>query len=390
MFELANPALTRQLRTMTTSEQSSAIPSLATLTKEIKQLPPSANLSQYLYERLRTALTAAQRPHAQPFYSVRTLAAACGLHPSTVTDLYARLEADGLLVRVRGAGTVVAPQRGHSFHGHQVIAVPLWIPGFIHIADWRLFFLVLQDEFSRHGAVADFIFYRQGEEVEPAFVRRLKAHRPDLVFWHEPHPQSDKQALLRLTDAGLRVIVTRDKPHLPSFPGYWIDRQPALRRGLEEWRAAGIRRVILPTSPASRPDSQVMDALRAFPFSVTPMLWRGTSAQDFLRTLVVERGGVIWMDALFFSGLQQAAPTAMTELCRQTRVWLARSRQLLPTIPPDVQVDVLEFDYRATARRVARDIASGAFWDTSTPATIEYKWRSRVSCADVITARDLV
>ncbi|MCS7049096.1 MAG: hypothetical protein NZ483_07365 [Verrucomicrobiae bacterium] len=375
---------------MTKSEKTSALPSLATLAAEIKRLPSSANYSQYLYERLRVALEQVQGPQPQPFYSVRTLATACRLHPSTVTDLYARLEADGLLVRVRGAGTVVAPQRHRGTHAHQVIAVPLWIPGFIHIPDWRLFFLVLQDEFSRHGAVADFIFYRQGEEVEPAFIRRIKAHRPDLVFWHEPHPQSDKQALLRLSDAGLRVLATRDKPLLPSFPGYWIDRQPALRRGLEEWRAAGIRRVILPMAPETRPDQQVMEALRMFPFSVTPMVWRGDNPENFLRTLEVEHGGVIWMDALFYSGLQQSAPKAMTELCRRTRVWLARSRQLPPSTPPDVRVDVLEFDYRATARRVARDIASGAVWSASTPGLIEYKWRGRVSSADVVTARDLV
>jgi hypothetical protein len=284
---------------------------------------------------------------------------------------------------------MVAPRRRHS-SAHQVIAVPLWIPGFIHIPDWRLFFLVLQDEFSRHGAVADFIFYRQGEEVEPGFVRRVKAHRPDLVFWHEPHPLADKQALLRLSDAGLTVIATRDKPLLPSLPGYWMDRQPALRRGLEAWLAAGLRRVILPGADTSRPDGQVLEALRAFPFTVTMPVWRGDHADDFLRTLVVERAGVIWVDTMFYSGLQQAAPAAMNELCRQSRVWLMRSRQLSAATPPDVRVDALEFDCRAVARRVARDIASGAVLKAATPAVIEYAWRSRVSRADVVTPRDLV
>lgn len=342
-------------------------------------MPPTANHSRYLFERLHAALIATQGAQARPFYSVRALATACGLHPSTVTDLYARLEAEGLLVRVAGGA-----------HAHQVIAVPLWVPGFLYIPDWRLFFHVLQDEFSRHGAVADFIFYRQGEEVEPGFVRRVKAHRPDLVFWHEPHPQSDRQALLRLSDAGLRVIITRDKPLLPSFPGYWIDRQPAMRHGLDEWRQAGIRRVILPLSATGRPDAQLVEVLRAYPFAVTPMVWRGDQAVDFLRTLVVERGGVIWCDALFFGGLQQAAPNAMAELCRQTRVWLARSRQLLPSTPPDVRVDVLEFDYRAIARRVARDIASGAVWSAPKPEIIEYRWRSRVTSTDVIALHDQI
>lgn len=374
---------------MSTRKSAGEIPSLATLAEEIKQLPATANHSLHLYERLRATLTAAQGEQAQPFYSVRALATACGLHPSTVTDLYGRLEADGLLVRVRGSRTMVAPRRRHSA-SHQVIAVPLWIPGFIYISDWRLFFIVLQDEFSRHGAVADFIFYRQGEEVDAGFVRRVKSHRPDLVFWHEPHPLADKQALLQLADAGLPVIATRDKPLLPALPGYWIDRQPALRRGMEEWLAAGIRRIILPTNANTRPDAQVTETLRAFPFTVTMPVWRGGKTEDFLRTLVVERAGVIWMDALFYSGLQQSAPAAMTELCRQCPVWLLRSRQLPPGTPPDVRVDVLEFDSRAVARRVARDIASGALLKAGSPAIIEYKWRPRISIADVAPPRDSI
>jgi hypothetical protein len=63
-----------------------------------------------------------------------------------------------------------------------------------------------------------------------------------------------------------------------------------------------------------------------------------------------------------------------------------RSRQ----IPPDVRVDVLEFDSRNIARRIARDIASGTALKTATPAVIEYAWRSRVSWADVTTGRDLI
>ncbi len=374
---------------MTTSALSVPIPSLPSLAAEIKRLPATANHSQHLYDRLRAALTAAQGAQAQPFYSVRALATACGLHPSTVTDLYGRLEADGLLVRVRGSRTMVAPRRRHSA-GHQVIAVPLWIPGFIHIPDWRLFFLVLQDEFSRHGAVADFIFYRQGEEVDAGFVRRIKAHRPDLVFWHEPHPLADKQALLRLADAGLPVIATRDRPLLPALPGYWIDREPALEKGLRDWLAAGIRRVALPTSSATRPDSQVTDALRQFPFTVTMPVWRGQVAADYLETLIVERGGVIWSDMLLFNGLRQAVPAAMERLCRQMRVWLTRSRQLPESTPPDIRVDVLEFDSRGVARRVARDIASGAVLKASGPSVIEYTWRARVGIADLLTARDLI
>jgi GntR family transcriptional regulator len=43
--------------------------------------------------------------------SVRQVAAALGINPMTVSKAWSRLEADGVLVRDRGRGMVVAPQR---------------------------------------------------------------------------------------------------------------------------------------------------------------------------------------------------------------------------------------------------------------------------------------
>lgn len=141
----------------------------------------------------------------------------------------------------------------------------------------------------------------------------------------------------------------------------------------------------MPTPVTGHADAQVLEALRAFPFTVPTPIFRGGKEEDFLRTLVVERTGVIWCDALFYTGLQQAAPAAMTDLCRQTRVWLMRSRQLPPATPP-----ALGFDSRGVARRVARDIASGALLKAPTPPIIDSTWRSRVNRADGVTPWDSV
>lgn len=43
--------------------------------------------------------------------SVRQVAAALGINPMTVSKAWSRLEADGVLVRDRGRGMVVAPRR---------------------------------------------------------------------------------------------------------------------------------------------------------------------------------------------------------------------------------------------------------------------------------------
>lgn len=109
-----------------------------------------------------------------------------------------------------------------------------------------------------------------------------------------------------------------------------------------------------------RADGQVLEALRAFPFTVPTPIFRGGNAEDFLRTLVVERGGVLWMDMLFYNGLPPATPPA------------------------------LGFDSRGVARRVARDIASGALLKAPTPPIIDSTWRSRVNRADGVTPWDSV
>lgn len=113
-----------------------------------------------------------------------------------------------------------------------MIAVPLSIPEFIHIADSWLFLSAFQYEFSPQGAVADLL---EGCEVEPTFVHQLKAHRPDSVIYYEPHPQPDKQPFLQLADS----------------------------------------------------------ASRAFPFSVPEIPWRGIGHEILLASLWAQRGGVI-------------------------------------------------------------------------------------------------
>jgi hypothetical protein len=362
-----------------------SLPSLESLAAEAQQWQPQDNFSERLAILLRRTVQRARGKQPLAFYSVRQLARAFQLHHSTVATVYARLEADGLLVRVRGTHTIIPPRQRTSAK-HLVVGAPIWLPGLTHLPDWQLFFVELQDELSRQGAVADVIFYRQGEEVRPEFIRRVKAHRPDVLFWLEPHPVDDKQVVHWLADTGLALFTVRDRPVMFRGGGYWTDRRRAYETGLREWAAAGIRRVLLPRSLASEPgmsDPHLDEALRGFEFTVSRPAQGRMSADDFLLSLARPDSGVIWLDAFTHLWWSRSAAAAIHQLYRSTRVMLMRSRNLGPETPADARVDALHLDYRALARRVARDLVCNPGPPPRTPPIIEWEWRSRVNTADI-------
>ena len=363
-----------------------SLPPLTKLAAAAQRLQPKDNFSQHLYELLRQTVLRARRADSHPFYSVREVARAFQLHHSTVADVYARLEKEGLLVRVRGTKTLIAPQPRRA-KSQQVVGIPVWLPGLRWLPEWRLFFVYFQEELSRHGAVADFIFFRQGQEVEPAFAARVKAHRPDVVFWLEPHPTSDRQAMYQLTDAGLPLVTVRDRPAAVPGYGYWTEKRAAYEQGLREWQAAGIRSIQIVSHDRSLNapvDLHLQEALATVRIHCSFPVLGQQSPEKFLRSLARKNSGVIWEESLVHFGLCCRAPEAMTELYRATRVMLTRSRMLPVELPADVRVDALHLDCRALAERIARDIASGDVFERREPELIHVEWRSRLKAATAL------
>ncbi len=365
----------------------SALPDLSTLTVAARTWRATDNHSQQLQKVLHRTAIRWRGAKSRPFYSVREIARAFQLHHSTVAAVYAALEREGLLVRVRGTQTLITPRprRGAK---QQVVGIPVWLPGFRWLPEWRLFYFYFQEELSRHGAVADFIFYRQGQEVQPEFVRRVKAHRPDLLFWFEPHPADDRDAMLRFMDAGLPVVTVCDRPARLPGHGYWTERRPAIEQGLREWQAAGIESVVVVTGSHKNRHGSDLHLREALTASKLPFEYRALDSRQpekSLRSLARSGGGVIWEEGLTHLGCCTRAPEAMKALYRATRVMLMRSRMLWVDTPADIRVDALHLDCQSLAERVAQDIAGGDIFRQREPAIIPWRWRSRIRAADVLT-----
>lgn len=147
-----------------------------------------ADLLRPLAQGLRAA-----RPTV--FYPLRETAEFFRVSIPTAAAAYGRLETEGLLMSRRGAMTMVPSRLSASRRAVRgVVGVPVWTPGFVQFRDWRIFVTGLDEAVRRHGFVADLIFYRQGEEVQPDFVDRVLKHQPDVLVWFDPVAAAIRQA----------------------------------------------------------------------------------------------------------------------------------------------------------------------------------------------------
>lgn len=72
-----------------------------------------------LIDQLRRLIASGQLMPGDALPSVRELAQALAVNPMTVSKSYAMLETEGVLVRSRGVGMLVAPQTARSHHPGQ-------------------------------------------------------------------------------------------------------------------------------------------------------------------------------------------------------------------------------------------------------------------------------
>jgi len=119
----------------------------------------------------------------------------------------------------------------------------------------------LEVELSSHHLAPVPVFYRQSEELTPAFVNRVLKHNPSHVLWHCPIP-GYTSLLLSLRDHSLQLVGLLDQPM--SFPGtvFRMNWEAALQRGLNHWvKHRGIREIIVPRGRMSTTQSHCLERI---------------------------------------------------------------------------------------------------------------------------------
>ncbi len=337
-----------------------------------------ADLLRPLARRFRTS-----RPRL--FYPLREIASFFHVSIPTAADAYRRMEEAGLLTSRRGGMTLLPARASATCRAVRgVVGVPVWTPGFVGFRDWRIFVAGLDEAVRKHGFVADLIFYRQGEELEPAFTDRVLKHRPDVLVWFRPS-DGDWATLQRIEDAGVRLVAVSAARAQAPARRYDLDRTAGLREGLREWRADGIKTVILPQLHAKTPETagiiERMDGLRPAVRSFSPR----QSVAEILAALEPTPGSAVFFDHdVLFSVLCQRAPGELARLFRRHRVAVTQMIDLGWEPLADARVDTLIPDLAGLAKRIADDIALERHRQAGT-VTLATEWRSRVPAADLAT-----
>ena len=266
------------------------------------------------------------------------------------------------------------------FRSRGIVAVPIWLPGFLMFSDWREFFIELEQQLRRHNFVANLIFFRQGEDESPDFAQRVLGHEPESMVRLAPIPT---MAFQMICEAGVRPVVLGNMPG-QLLPGqrYFLSWNRGLQQCLAAWKKAGIRTVTIPRADPA-------------PFTSATHAGERLIREAGLDCRIARPGGADWAnyldklgrfdgEAVMFdediwqSRLCAQAPRAVAGLIRRVPVMVLRHLNVAAPDLAGAHVDWLGHDMRAIARRVAHDLDTGAAFSPGTPTVFEAEWNPHV------------
>ncbi|MBI4472903.1 MAG: GntR family transcriptional regulator, partial [Acidobacteria bacterium] len=219
---------------------SRSLPTLASLHPSFHRFDPRANQSAALLVLLRQTGETVRRERTVPFYPMRAVADFFGVSLGIVARAYERLEAEGLLMLVRGSQTWLQGRKSQPLHAVRgVVGLPVYLPAFLASQDWRALLVALETELRRLHFVADYIFYRAEQEPKPELAERILEHQLDAVIWYVPPPWVH-MTLQRLSDAGVRLVLISDGRSQFRHPHYFVEIEHALGDAMRQWRQEGI------------------------------------------------------------------------------------------------------------------------------------------------------
>jgi hypothetical protein len=337
---------------------------------------------EQIADLLRPLASGAQGDQPVPFHGLREVCAHFGVSLCTAGLVYRRLEREGLLARLRGAGTVVPARSGARRPPPRVrgvVAIVNWLPGFLCIGDQRLFVMHLEEQFWRRGFVCEILFYHEEEKRSPAFAQRILAHRPDYVVWLVPNAV-DETTMATLADAGVRVVTVTDQPVRTPMPQYVLDWRAGYAEAMHAWHRTGMQRVTVPSRLPREPaeSGSVSDAARDQGMKVTFTMPGRLRMDDYVSRLARQSGGVVFDFDMWQTRLCVQAPEAFVRLLARRRVL---SRCLLPLssqVLGDAHIDMLDMPWPQIVRRIVDDVNTGALLRLTCDQVFQPVYRPRV------------
>jgi DNA-binding transcriptional ArsR family regulator len=329
-----------------------------------RSLAATQHKSDALTEILRHVAVKTQQEQPRTFYSVREIALQFGVPVSTVSRVYRRLEEEGLLSTVRGSKTMLQGLHfDRQLSVRAFIGLPASLSSFLTIQDYRMFFIRIRRELRLRGFATAMLFHEGGEEERPAFSARLKAYQVDTVLWFEP-PKSARESVLRLLDAGVRIIGVTETSCAFLKCRYRLSRSAAVKQLLDAWKTEhAIENVTLvessdfPPSPSEETLRRVLDDLK-LPRQASKFATQ--SFERFLRNLMkanTARTGIIFPSSRLASMFCFRAPDTVSRLLAARHVAFTDGPVNMPFARvPSVRVDLITHDWKALVQTIVDDL----------------------------------
>jgi hypothetical protein len=326
-----------------------------------------------------------QSEQPKRFYSMREVCAFFGVALRTAGIVYRRMESEGLLVRMRGTGTVVPARTGNARNRTPVrgmVALLNWLPGFLQIADQRFFVMRLEESLWAQGYATAVVFYHEEEKRQPAFAERILAHRPDFAIWLVPG-MADIPTMGALADVGVRVIAIANRSIQMSTPVYAISWRRGVETALRAWKQEGVHRVIIPAeSRRHSPFATALeDILHNMDMTFSHALVGDEAMPDYVDRIAAQPVGVVFDYDIWHARVCTQAPRAFARLLAKRRVLNCWSLPIQAGVLGDIRTDAVLLPWDRIVDRIVEDLKTGAIFRQTADRVFHAEWTPRVTAA---------
>ncbi len=326
------------------------------------------------------------------FHTVRETAVYFGVSLWTVGAVYRRLEREGTIVRIRGSRTIIPARRGVAPQGRVrgVIAIMVWLPGFLHVPDVRQAVMLAEERLRRSQFVADIVFYHEEDKTDPALAARVIAHEPDCVLWFTPKGD-DRSVIETISDAGIRVVCIIDRPVKTRAPQYAISWRRGLRKVLKAWHDDGVRRVVVPVG--IRRETTCTHVLEeeatAAGLTVEDYHWKGGDMESYVSELAaLHDAGLVLDDDLWDGRLCTLLPRQAVRLLSRRHVLTPRTMPIDQSLSRSAKTEALIMPWPVIIDRIVTDLASGILYGDFKKVVFEADWRPNIPIREIARLND--
>src|SRR3954469_25249875 len=217
-----------------------------------RALEKAHHKTEALTNILRNVAVKNQQEQPRAFHSVRAVAAHFRVPVSTVQRAYRHLEQEGLLSRVRGSKTLLQGLKfDRQLKVRAFVGFPASLSAFVTLQDYRTFLIRIRRELRLRGFAAATAFFEPGEGRSGALTKRFQAYEVDTLIWFQPGDEA-RDAAPHFADMGIRLLGVANDTYCHVPCRYQVDREPAIRRLLDHWKAQKLDRITVVESKEQR------------------------------------------------------------------------------------------------------------------------------------------